>query len=146
MKPQKKRRQAERNLAATERSSAPDPRRRGLLAACALCVVTLVVYSNSFQTGFALDNILLLGSPQIQEATAANVRLIFQHSYWWPLTESGLYRPFTTLSYLFNYAVLGDREQSTGYHWINFLLHAGNVLLVYELMSRLVRKFWPAVL
>jgi tetratricopeptide (TPR) repeat protein len=56
-----------------------------------------------------------------------------------------LYRPFTTFSYLFNYAVLGDGEQPSGYHSINVLLHLGNVLLAYALARRLVRRFWPAV-
>jgi tetratricopeptide (TPR) repeat protein len=56
-----------------------------------------------------------------------------------------LYRPFTTLSYLFNYAVLGDGDKPSGYHSINLLLHLGNVLLAYALALRMVRKFWPSV-
>ena len=71
--------------------------------------------------------------------------LIFQHTYWWPHGEAGLYRPVTTLSYLFNYAVLGNGDRQAGYHWLNFLLHAGNVVLVYLLVSRLIPEFWPPV-
>ncbi len=56
-----------------------------------------------------------------------------------------MYRPFTTLSYLFNYAVLGDGDQPSGYHSINLILHLGNVLLAYALALRLVRRFWPSV-
>ena len=55
------------------------------------------------------------------------------------------HRPLTTLSYLFNYAVLGQQEQPAGYHSINFILHAVNVLLVYVLALRLVRLFWPSI-
>jgi len=54
-----------------------------------------------------------------------------------------LYRPFTTLSYLFNYAIRGDGDQPSGYHSINLILHLGNVLLAYTVALRLVRKFWP---
>ncbi len=112
----------------------------------ALCALTFLVFSNSFQAGFALDNAgLLLNDPRIREATSQNVGLILRHTYWWPTGESGLYRPVTTLSYLFNYAVLGDRDQPAGYHWINLIPHTGNVLLVYVLALRLLRKFWPAV-
>ena len=111
----------------------------------ALVLLTLLVYSNSFQGGFVLDNRgLLLNDPRLRDTSSANVQLILDHTYWWPNGESGLYRPFTTLSYLFNYAILGNREQPGGYHWINFLLHACNVLLVYALAVRFLRKSWPA--
>jgi len=86
------------------------------------------------------DRGLLVSDPRVHEASAGNIRLIVDHTYWWPSGETGLYRPFTTLSWLFNYAVLGNREQPAGYHWINFLLHAGNVLLVYALALRFTRR------
>jgi tetratricopeptide (TPR) repeat protein len=56
-----------------------------------------------------------------------------------------VYRPVGTLSYLFNYAVLGNGPHPEGYHWINLLLHLGNVLLVYALARRLLPGFWPPV-
>ncbi|HXB69392.1 MAG TPA: hypothetical protein VNY05_14170 [Candidatus Acidoferrales bacterium] len=128
------------------RVAAESGTRRLPLAALALCGVTALAYSNSFQAGFALDNkTLLLRDARIREASGANVALIFQHSYWWPYGESGLYRPITTLSYLFNYAILGDGNRPAGYHWVNLLLHLGNALLVYALALRLIRQFWPSV-
>jgi tetratricopeptide (TPR) repeat protein len=111
----------------------------------ALFVLTLLAYSNSFHTGFVLDNRgLILNDSRVREATASNLGLIASHTYWWPNGQSGLYRPFATLSYLFNYAILGNGPQPAGYHWINFLLHAANVLLVYLLAARLLRRPWPA--
>ena len=116
------------------------------IVAAALGVVTLLAYSNSFHAGLVIDNRpLILGDPRIREATFGNLDLIFQHSYWWPTGEVGLYRPVTTLSYLFNYALLGNTDQPSGYHFVSFLLHFFNVLLVYALALRLLRKFWPAV-
>src|SRR5580693_4426782 len=110
MRPSKKSR-----LPAPRQSKAQYPDIRNLFAAAALCLLTFLAYSNSFQAGFAFDNKgLILQVPQIREATPQNIALIFQHSYWWPLGESGLYRPFTTLSYLFNYAILGDHDQPAG--------------------------------
>jgi len=123
----------------------PSEYTRHALAALALCVLTLLAYSNSFDGGLVLDNKVLLLDPRIREATPQNVALIFQHTYWWPTGEAGLYRPFTTLSYLFNYPVLGEGDQLFGYHAINLLLHLGNVLLAYALALRLVRRFWPSV-
>jgi hypothetical protein len=86
-----------------------------IFAAASLCVLTLAAYSNSFSAGFVFDNKgLLLQDPRIREASAENLALILQHTYWWPYGESGLYRPFGTLSYLFNYAVLGNGDRPEG--------------------------------
>ena len=57
---------------------------------------------------------------------------------------SGLYRPLTTLSLLFNYAVLGNRTRPAGYHLMNWILHAVNATLVYLLALRLLKQIAPA--
>jgi tetratricopeptide (TPR) repeat protein len=130
-------------MSAMKRKSRQSPKARPrnyfLFAAVALGLLTLLAFSNSFSTGFALDNrMLILGDTRIQTANASNVGLIIQHTYWWPNGESGLYRPLTTLSYLFNYAILGNGNRPAGYHWINFTLHAANVFLVFAIVLRLV--------
>ncbi|MCU1232447.1 MAG: hypothetical protein JWP63_414 [Candidatus Solibacter sp.] len=118
-------------------------RQRHLWTALALCLLTLAAYSNSFTAGFAMDNRgLILESTRIREATSENLSLIFEHTYWWPYGESGLYRPLTTLTYLLNYSTLGGGNSPAGYHWVNFLLHAGNVLLVYALGLRFAGGGW----
>ena len=45
----------------------------------ALAALTVLAYSNSFASGFILDNKGLLLDPRIREATADNLALIFQH-------------------------------------------------------------------
>lgn len=120
--------------------------KKPIVVAAALCALTLAAYSNSFSSGFVFDNKgLLLEDPRIREAGADNIGLILQHTYWWPYGETKVYRPIGTLSYLFNYAVLGNEQHPEGYHWINLLLHLGNVLLVYALARRLLGDFWPPV-
>jgi hypothetical protein len=114
-----------------------------------LTIIVLLAWRNSVESGFVFDNkTLLLEDTRIQKTTPENVALILHHTYWWPNEESGLYRPLTTLSYLFNYAILGNADRPAGYHWINLLLHLGNVLLVFALARRLVgpEDFWPAFL
>jgi len=143
MKRKKRRVTAAPSLAATpasrSRTDAPATPRYYFAAVLALSLLTLLAFSNSFSTGFALDNqTLLLGDTRIQAATAANIDLIVHHTYWWPNGESGLYRPFTTLSYLLNYAILGNGDHPAGYHWINFFLHIANVLLLFALVLRLM--------
>ena len=117
-----------------------------LLVAMALCATALLAYSDSFRSGFVFDNqSLILQDPRLLEATTKNVELILQHTYWWPKGESNLYRPITTLSYLLNYSVLGEGNHPAGYHWFNFFLHALNVLLLFVLLLRFLRKLWPSV-
>ena len=63
-----------------------------------------------------------------------NLQLIFTRNYWWPTFESDLYRPLTTLSFLFNYSVLRNANNPDGYHVLNMILHGINALLVYRLV------------
>ncbi len=122
------------------------PRQSLLLAGLALGVLALLAFSDSFTAGFALDNqLLILGDPRLHQANAQTIGDILQHTYWWPNGESGLYRPLTTLSYLFNYAILGNQTRPAGYHLVNLLLHLGNVWLVFALALRLARRFWTAL-
>jgi len=78
------------------------------------------------------------------EVTEENIKLILTRNYWWPKTGDGLYRPVTTLSLLFNNAVLGNGTNPAGYHAVNFLLHAINVWLVFELALLLFGSVQPA--
>lgn len=135
-----KRRSVKQHSPAPSQSIAPGTRR--ILVTLALLFITLLAYSDSFHAGFTLDNKGILRDPRVTQATSQNMDQILHRSYWWPSGESGLYRPVTTFSYLFNYAVLGNQDQPAGYHWFNFLLHAANVVLVYFLMLRLTGQFW----
>ncbi len=120
---------------------------RGSLIGLLLGALTLLAYSSSFRVPLILDGkALLLEDPRIRAATPENVALIFGHTYFWPQGEAGLYRPLTTLSYLFNYAILGNGDRPAGYHWVNLLLHTLNVLLVFALARRLLGALGPSAL
>src|SRR5438034_1142152 len=96
-----------------------------------LCAITLAAYSNSFELELASDaHVIVAIDTRIREASFENFSLILTTDYWWPNPADTLYRPVTTLSYLFNYAILGNRTNPAGYHWLNFLLHAIDVCLV----------------
>ncbi|MGD0652299.1 MAG: DUF1736 domain-containing protein [Verrucomicrobiia bacterium] len=113
----------------------------------ALGAIVQLTFSNTLRnTGFALDNkFIILDDPRLREANRTNLRLVFQEDYWWPKAVSGLYRPLTTLSYMFNYAVLGNGTNSTGYHWFNFSLHWLNAVLVYFMALVLMENLWHAL-
>jgi len=99
-----------------------------------LWATVFAAYSNSFKAELTFDNVPIISEdPRIREATSDNLRSIFTGQYWYNKPASGLYRPLTTISYLVNYAVLGNGPRPPGYHWINLTLHELNVALVYVL-------------
>jgi protein O-mannosyl-transferase len=105
-----------------------------------------VAYANSFGLGFTQDSkAIVTQDSRLRAATNENLGLILRKNYWWPRAGDGLYRPVTTTSLLFNYAILGNGTQPAAYHAINFLLHAVNVCLVYELALLIFRRRWPAL-
>jgi tetratricopeptide (TPR) repeat protein len=124
-----------RRPAASRRENQQPASRRGHAWRLALLWVVLAgAYSNSFDAGLVFDNKPVIAEdPRIQAATARNAGLILHGDYWYRAPTSGLYRPLTTFSYLFNYAVLGNDANPPGYHAINLALHAGNATLVYFL-------------
>ncbi|MGD1019669.1 MAG: DUF1736 domain-containing protein [Verrucomicrobiia bacterium] len=117
-----------------------------VVVAFVLGATVLFTYCNTLHnTGFALDNkFIILEDPRLREVNHNNLRLIFTQDYWWPKAVSGLYRPLTTLSYLFNYSILGNGAHAAGYHWISFILHWANSVLVYFAVLVLMQRLWPA--
>jgi tetratricopeptide (TPR) repeat protein len=107
------------------------PAMRHTLLVAAIIGFTFCAYSNSFDAPFLVDNDpIILKDLRIRSVTSSHLHLILTDQYW-PLAVAGLYRPLTTLSYLFNYSILGNGANPAGYHWFNFILHAVNIGLVY---------------
>jgi hypothetical protein len=99
-----------------------------------LWACSLIPYLNSFGGGLPLDNNLAVNADaRIRAVTWDNIRTIFTSDYWFTNLGPDLYRPVTTLTYLFNYSVLGNGAHPAGYHVFNWLLQAVNVTLVYLL-------------
>jgi tetratricopeptide (TPR) repeat protein len=117
------------------------------VAACwGLTLLALLAYSNSFDGGFVLDNQpIIVDNPRLREPVDKAVRQIARTEYWWPYAGVGLYRPLTIFSYWCNYRLLGNADRPFGYHVVNFLLHAGIVLLVYALVLTLTGRFIGAL-
>lgn len=115
------------------------------LRLAAVVGVTLLAYLNSFHAPFLLDNVAAIpGDSRIRAVTPENLHRILAFPYW-EIYNTGLYRPLTTLSFLFNYAILGNGPDPYGYHALNFLLHAVNIALVYAL-GLVIFKRIPAAL
>jgi len=119
--------------------------RRHAVPVLVLWGLALFAYANSFRDRLVYDNHLVIAQDaRVHQVTAENIRLILTKDYWYKISLSPLYRPLATLSYLFNYAVLGNGDRPAGYHSINLALHAANIVLVYLVGWLLMTEFWPA--
>ena len=108
--------------------------------------LVFVAYSNSFHGALVFDNAgIIAEDPRIREATPQNLESILHGGYWQASNVAGLYRPFTNLSYLLNYAVLGNGPNPPGYHVVNLVLHEVNVALVYALGILIFGEAAPAL-
>src|SRR5579871_6893455 len=100
----------------------------------ALLALVTIAYFRSFDSGLVFDNSVVIGADtRIRAVTADHIREILTGGYWQTIPSTGLYRPITTLTYLLNYAVLGNEASPAGYHVINLALHWVNAALVYAL-------------
>src|SRR6266850_5438600 len=115
------------------------------LLALLLLGLVLATYANSFDGAFLGDSgAIVLEDPRVREVNRDNLALIFRQHYWYPTADANVYRPLVTLSFLLNYAVLGNADRPAGYHWVNLGLHACNVILAWILALTIWRRQLPA--
>lgn len=121
------------------------PWKSHLVAVAALWLLILAAYSDSFTAGLVGDNgPLIRDDVRVHSADARSLHLILGQHYWFGNGESNLYRPITTLSFLFNYAILGNGPVESGYHGVNLAIHAVNAVLLYVLALWLFRRIADA--
>jgi len=59
-----------------------------------LMAATTLVYANSFSGLFEGDSGLLVAQDlRVRQASPENLALIFSQQYWYPNSDSGVYRP-----------------------------------------------------
>ncbi len=95
-----------------------------------LTLLCVVVYGTALSNGFAYDDTgLILANPVVQSGDVGAVL----HTPFWPQASSGsgLFRPLTTLSFLVDWQLFGDRPFP--YHLSNVTIHTINTLLLFAL-------------
>ncbi|MFH0896246.1 MAG: tetratricopeptide repeat protein [Bacteroidota bacterium] len=104
------------------------------LAPIGLAIITLIVYANAFTNGFASnwdDNIYLIGNPYTQNLSQ-NFFYFFTHF------QVGNYHPLSMISLAIDYQLFG--QNSAGYHTVNILIHAANVVLLFYFVRLLLKN------
>lgn len=107
-----------------------------------LVVLAGVVYANSLQNGFALDDVWIIEKNEQVHGIDAIPKAIT--GPYWPTgpRKSGLYRPLTTGTYAVEWDLWGGSPW--GFHLVNILLHVVVTLLVFSLCRRLSGSSWSA--
>jgi Flp pilus assembly protein TadD len=105
------------------------PRGRALIFAVVLTAVTILAYRPAWHGGFLWDDDDYIIKNELLTARDGWQRI------WFSLDSPSQYFPFTYSTFRIEHALWG--LNTTGYHWVNLLLHVGNALLVWAVLARL---------
>ena len=105
------------------------PRATVFLFAVLLATVTIFAYRPAWHGGFLWDDDAYIINNELLTATDGWQRI------WFSLDSPSQYFPLTYSTFRIEHALWG--LNTTGYHWVNLLLHVGNALLVWAVLARL---------
>ena len=105
------------------------PRGRALIFAVVLAAVTILAYRPAWNGGFLWDDDAYIINNELLTAPDGWQRI------WFSLDSPSQYFPLTYSTFRIEHALWG--LNTTGYHWVNLLLHVGNALLVWAVLARL---------
>jgi len=107
-----------------------------------LVLLALAAFAGVLRNGFVYDDLLIIhGNPFF--TTRQDPRALLSPDYF-TVSRQGSYRPMVTLTYMIDGALWGGGP--FGFHLTNLLLHAANVLLLFELARRFGARTWGAFL
>src|SRR6266481_4881699 len=104
-------------------------RGRVLIFAVVLTAVTILAYRPAWHGGFLWDDDDYIIKNELLTAQDGWQRI------WFSLDSPSQYFPLTYSTFRIEHALWG--LNTTGYHWVNLLLHVGNALLVWAVLARL---------
>src|SRR5256885_7104002 len=104
-------------------------RARALIFAVVLAAVTTFAYRPAWHGGLLWDDDDYIIKNELVTAPDGWQRI------WFSLDSPSQYFPFTYSTFRIEHALWG--LNTTGYHWVNLLLHVGSALLVWAVLARL---------
>src|SRR5438093_12065925 len=105
------------------------PRGRALVFAVVLAAVTIFAYRPAWHGGFLWDDDDYIINNKLLTAPDGWQRI------WFSLDSPSQYFPLTYSTFRIEHALWS--LNTTGYHWVNLLLHVGDALLVWAVLARL---------
>lgn len=122
---------------------------RKMLPCWVALLLVFLAYSNSFDGEFVYDSAVILSANDLVTGAAPAFE-IFRRDYWYPLAESGYYRPLTLLSFRLQADLLAGRLDPPWFHAANLGLHLINTALLFAIVARLCGRagvaFWAALI
>src|SRR6476660_3588179 len=113
------------------------PPGRALIFAVVLATVTILAFRPAWHGGFLWDDDDYIINNELLTAPDGWQRI------WFSLDSPSQYFPLAYSTFRIEHALWG--LNTTGYHWVNLLLHVGNALLVWVVLARLgVPGSWMA--
>jgi tetratricopeptide (TPR) repeat protein len=103
------------------------------VALCALCLVCVLLYANTLNAPFVLDD-----GPNIEANPNIRIRELSLPELYRAGFQSITKRPVAYISFALNYYVAG--YDVTGYHVVNLIIHCANGILVYLLALIVFRR------
>ncbi|MHC1776005.1 MAG: tetratricopeptide repeat protein [Lentimicrobium sp.] len=105
-----------------------------------ILLFTFLIYAGSLRNNFLIgwDDGEYLADPSVSGEGPINTSDIFSNF------SLGMYQPLAVLSFAVNYRISGDTAWP--YILTNLLLHLLNTLLVYQLMKRWMKGYFPAAI
>src|SRR5690349_19038145 len=100
-----------------------------LMFAVLLGTVTVFVYRPAWHGGFLWDDDAYVINNELLTAADGWQRI------WFSLDSPSQYFPLTYSTFRIEHALWG--LNTTGYHWVNLLLHVANAILVWAVLARL---------
>ncbi|MFL6299041.1 MAG: tetratricopeptide repeat protein, partial [Terriglobales bacterium] len=97
--------------------------------AALLIIATLVAYQQAWRAGFIWDDDMYVTTNHLLTAPDGLKKI------WFSLESPSQYFPLVYTSFRFEHLLWGLNP--VGYHWINFLLHAANALLLWRVLANL---------
>src|SRR5262245_39265647 len=97
--------------------------------AVVLAATTILAYRPVWPGGFLWDDDAYIINNELLTAADGWQRI------WFSLDSPSQYFPLTYSTFRIEHALWG--LNTTGYHWVNLLLHVGNALLVWAVLARL---------
>jgi tetratricopeptide (TPR) repeat protein len=105
------------------------PRSRAWIFGLVLVIVTIFVYRPAWNGGFLWDDDDYITNNDLLTASDGLRRI------WFSLDSPSQYFPLVYTTFRIERALWG--LNTSGYHWVNLLLHVANALLVWRVLARL---------
>jgi len=103
--------------------------RRAFIFALVLAAVTIFAYRPAWNGGFLWDDDVYITNNELLTAPDGLRRI------WFSLDSPSQYFPLVYTTFRIEHGLWG--LDSTGYHWVNLVLHVANALLVWLVLARL---------